>query len=1062
MRPIKLEMEAFASYGGHEVVDFTKPKQNLFLITGDTGAGKTTIFDGIVFALYGENSSTLNKKDGTELVSQFASVDVEPYVELTFTQDSVDGPCEYTIRRVPMHYKRITRGANKGKLKNVSASVTLTMPDGSVYPSKESDQKIVEIVGLDRGQFAQVAMIAQGEFMNVLRAPSKDKKLIFRKLFGTDLYDRVAVELRARANEKMEQVKSIRQECATIAAGLEIPQNYEKREELLAVREKILQGSLSCMEDFLAELMALTEQLQAEEGQMDTRKKKAQKELEEANVRLTQGMELKNAYELKETAEKRQQELLAEKDRIKETKDLLGKLRGAGEIRTMYQLFADAEREEARASLQLEEDKKVLPRCQERAKASAEALKQWKEKLNAQSEKSGKIREMARKSLEIFDQMDQAKKRLEQAKKQAEASAKEIMDRKKTLEEMEGQKKQWEIRLKDLPMVQKDALIKENSQKEAGEVLQSLQEQIAYEDRTQKLEDNLILGKKRYEEAKTAYQKAKEIYDHRYSIFLDAQAGVLAQELKEGLPCPVCGSLTHPSPCVWTGEEEVPTKEELDRCKEQAEEKNQALQLVAQKCHETETMIRERKQSQEERRAQLMEKLGILLDKEITGVTCREMADQLTPYLKEMDETLQEIRSKLKTLTEIEGRLEQLKVAYSKKQEEAEQKAQEEKKRAEDLASAKASLESLKDTGEFSDRQEAIEAEQKAKYDLEQCQKEEEKAAALDVENRKQQEALCSRIEELTKELPKRQKQKQERQEQYHKLMEQKQLEEKDWQTLLAEYDKERQERMQKETEQYDKDVASVLASIAAADKTIAGREKMDLEELTQKKEEAASNMEKLQQTWALARQAAASASLIHDRLAAGGEERKEAMARQEILEGLADKLSGKLTGSRMDLETFVQRYYLQKILLHANRRFTKMTASQYRLELMELEDAATGKNKGLDLMVHSFVNGGKRPVNTLSGGESFMAALSMALGMADQIQESSAGISLDVMFIDEGFGSLDDRSRNEAVRILSDMAGDSRLIGIISHVNELKTRIDDQLIITKDEKGSHSRWVIS
>lgn len=236
----------------------------------------------------------------------------------------------------------------------------------------------------------------------------------------------------------------------------------------------------------------------------------------------------------------------------------------------------------------------------------------------------------------------------------------------------------------------------------------------------------------------------------------------------------------------------------------------------------------------------------------------------------------------------------------------------------------------------------------------------------------------------------------------------------------------------------------------------------MDLEELTQKKEEAASNMEKLQQTWALARQAAASASLIHDRLAAGGEERKEAMARQEILEGLADKLSGKLTGSRMDLETFVQRYYLQKILLHANRRFTKMTASQYRLELMELEDAATGKNKGLDLMVHSFVNGGKRPVNTLSGGESFMAALSMALGMADQIQESSAGISLDVMFIDEGFGSLDDRSRNEAVRILSDMAGDSRLIGIISHVNELKTRIDDQLIITKDEKGSHSRWVIS
>lgn len=191
-------------------------------------------------------------------------------------------------------------------------------------------------------------------------------------------------------------------------------------------------------------------------------------------------------------------------------------------------------------------------------------------------------------------------------------------------------------------------------------------------------------------------------------------------------------------------------------------------------------------------------------------------------------------------------------------------------------------------------------------------------------------------------------------------------------------------------------------------------------------------------------------------------DERKRMVEEHTKLDNLYRLVSGNVTGSRMDLETYVQRYYLERILSAANRRFQEMSAGQFELRMYELEKAGEGKNRGLDLMVYSTVTGKEREIRTLSGGESFMAALSLALGMADQIQESSASIHLDVMFIDEGFGSLDEHSRNQAVRVLQEMAGGSKLIGIISHVTELKQEIENQLIVQKDENGSHVRWQIS
>ena len=192
--------------------------------------------------------------------------------------------------------------------------------------------------------------------------------------------------------------------------------------------------------------------------------------------------------------------------------------------------------------------------------------------------------------------------------------------------------------------------------------------------------------------------------------------------------------------------------------------------------------------------------------------------------------------------------------------------------------------------------------------------------------------------------------------------------------------------------------------------------------------------------------------------LAARQEKLKEASA----LDSLFNRLSGKVSGSRMDIETFVQRHYLKQILFATNRRFTEMSGGQFELRLIGISDAGQGKNRGLDLIVYSTVTGKERDIKTLSGGESFMAALSLALGLSDQIQANTSAINLDVMFIDEGFGSLDDHAREQSIKVRKRLSGGDKLIGIISHVTELKQEIDNQLIVTKDKHGSHAKWQIS
>jgi len=332
--------------------------------------------------------------------------------------------------------------------------------------------------------------------------------------------------------------------------------------------------------------------------------------------------------------------------------------------------------------------------------------------------------------------------------------------------------------------------------------------------------------------------------------------------------------------------------------------------------------------------------------------------------------------------------------------------------------------------------------------------------AARDAESAR--ESCQALIARYTEELPGLADARAARRDAYDVALSQRDMGEAEWQDIAAKHRKAETSSLQAQINAHTARRSAALGAIDAAKKAIGDREQPDLAALKAAVTEAEAVLSAVQAAYDALRETHRVNRSTLDALRPRLEERAGVMCEYSRVEGLYRRLAGNETGARMDIETYVQRYYLDRILRAANLRFREMSAGQFELRMVPDDMAGVGKNRGLDLMVYSNVTGKQREVRTLSGGESFMAALSLALGMADQIQQSASAIQLDVMFIDEGFGSLDDHARGQAVRVLRQMAGGEKLIGIISHVTELKSEIDDQLLVTKDEHGSHAHWQIS
>lgn len=1065
MKPILLTMQAFGSYGEKTEIDFQKGG-DFFLISGDTGSGKSTIFDAMMFALYGEVSTNGSGKEN-ELLSQFVDVrNDKPLVSLVFTAHQHGQEETYKITRTPRHIRPAKRTGAKQQEEGETAE--LLMPDGSQYPGKLSDtnRKIEEIVGLTADQFRKVVMIAQGEFMDFLRAGSKEKTELLRDLLKTDYYYQLSERLKTLAKEKNTAAKTQRANMSFFAGravteGLpeEDAQALEAAKGTVITAKELQPEQVDALAEVLSDVCA---RLQLQQGELAQRQTTAQVERDECMKRIEAAKPLMERFKELEDAEKALQECAAQADEIEKKRGLIGKIRDAWAIEPKYQRMKDAQKALTDAQRELAAKQQKLPQLKQTA-ADAVVLHQQMEKTkDTATTQCAEVETKVEKALKTFDALEKAEKALRQAE-EADAKAKTNAESaKKALDDFKNQEDAWRTQEAELQGAEAAYEVCKQQNQQYRDLKKSLEDLHGNQKDVQEKARQAAAAKDAYASATQKYQRAQNEYDDYRLAFLNAQAGLLARELAPGKPCPVCGALEHPAPCQLTQENQQLNRGELDRRRKAADDAAKAQEEKAKESESAQVKLTERQKAAEEAEKKLVENAKNIREN-VPMATAADVEAMLTAWLPELQSASKSVQAKVDALKKVRENLDGAK----EKREQLEKAAADAQETAKSTAVKKAEAEKTWNLhqeelsgGTYRTREDAVAQRTQAKEAKQKAEAAASQAAGKERQAQKTETECRARIQQLDAEMPKKQADAEEFNQQYQQTMAEKSLDETQWQALTETYpDVKIADRLQEEAEGFKEKKTAAEEKHKTAQNAITGREKPNMEQLNAAFEAAKAAWEKASAALEAAKHLHLDNARVLNDLREGREPLANACKEANTAQHLSDVMAGTESGNRMNLETFVQRSYMEKILRDANRRFRDMSNGQFELKLINVEDAGEGKNKGLDLEVYSIVTGKTRSVNTLSGGESFMAALSLALGMADQIQAATAAIHLDVMFIDEGFGSLSDNARNEAVNILKEMAGKQRQIGIISHVSELKDEIENQLIVKKDDRGSHISW---
>lgn len=881
MRPLKLTMSAFGPYAGTAVLELDRlGEQGLYLITGDTGAGKTTIFDAVTFALYGEASG--DSREASMLRSKYAEPGTPTEVELVFAYREKT----YQVRRSPEYLRPAKRG---GGMTLQRAEAELLCPDGRVITrTREVTAAITDIIGVNRDQFSRIAMIAQGDFLKLLLASTEERKAIFRQIFRTERFQVLQERLKAESG-------ALRDQCDGLRAGI--------RQYIDGITWKIHPGDRPLEEvlDQAAELIA------ADEG--------AERESRTALAGLEEQMTVLTAR-------------LGQAEEIEKVRASLVSARTALTKET-----------EKLAALQAE-----LEACQ------AE---------EPERERLAEAITTARNALPRYEELEAVKARLltlERSVREKEAS---LLRDTRRLEEEQHAYMTLRSELESLADcgTQREQL--ENQRSRLGKLAETL---AACESAERRLAD----AREYYRRTAARAEKAQDCYNRMHRAFLDAQAGILAETLAAGQPCPVCGSLEHPHPAQRP--EQAPDKEDLEQVKAESEAARQAAETASARAGELAGQA-----------AALRQQAG-----EPADLAAAQAAAQ------------------------------------------------------QDLAAAEAALaQVLRDLARKSKLQAELPGREMTCQGLEQTIRELERTlSAL----RSEMAAVRSTADKLAAELPHEGKRQAEG---YIRTLENQR------QQLVLALESARQVW---QTAQSARD--ALRGQITAQEDQLRDAPSVDLPALRQEQQELLAEKQACMNalTVLTARLTGNRAALDQIRRKSG--ELAAAEKRWTWVRTLSNTANGNLPGrEKIMLETYVQMTYFDRIIARANTRFMMMSGGQY-----ELKRRGTAENNrsqsGLELDVIDHYNGTLRSVRTLSGGESFKASLSLALGLSDEIQSSAGGIRLDTMFVDEGFGALDEESLRQAVQALSGLAEGRRLVGIISHVAELKERIDRQIVVTKAPSG--------
>lgn len=928
MKPLKLTMSAFGSYAGKNVIDFTGQQQGIFLITGDTGAGKTTIFDAITYALYNQTSG--GERNGNMMRSQYAQPETETYVELEFLYRGQT----YRVRRNPDY--KITKTLKNGKIREqkVPHSVELTMPDGTVFPEKKNatDAKIIEILGLTADQFSQIVMIAQGDFLKLLYTKSDERKMIFSKLFRTDIYWKIQENLRRKSMEMDERI-----------------QENDRAFEQEKSRIILLPESEELPLDELVE--RLRERLKDALKEQNLRRAN----VEELNKKITKYEEINKLFVSLEKIRQNGKELEARQAESKERRQQIENARKADKVLV-------AEQQNLRQQQEVEQSAQAIAKMTETLANDQEMFETLKtQQQEAEAKQKREAADIQKKMLAL-EQSFPSYEALQNARSEEQQA-----------------KKVWE----DLGKISEESFHK----KKAG--IAALKEQ-------QKRQEQVVEQmKKNWEQTSLSASESAKHYEHMYEAFLKEQAGILAENLSAGCPCPVCGSTVHPDPAKLS--DHAVTELEVEQAKKTraAAEEKRDLAYAAFEAEKTE----------KQKLAQAVEK------EEADFVLAQTIAKQQRKEAEQNYVSLQKIAEQIREKLVYPSLAEAKKqyAAMQKALEAAEQEIAKKRRKVSELAEAMNTLKGQK---------------------------------LAEEENQKTAKKLAAKTEK-----------------EYAKLLEKSGFvsEETYHLAILPERSRSKLEREEKE---YESQCLRQQSEQKLLEKQVSGKTYTDTTELNEQLKAEKQVLKEAEKTYMELHTAYENDRSVLQNCAVYLEKGKKLESEDQVIKSLSKTANGRLSGSaKIDFETYIQRQYFKQIIHEANKRLLTMSNHQFILKLKEEANTGRKTNEGLDLSVYSLVTDSERDVKTLSGGESFLAALAMALGLSDIVERSAGAIHPDMMFIDEGFGSLDAQSRQQAIEVLGELAGDSRMVGIISHVTELKEQIDRKLVVSRTDKGSRAVW---
>ncbi|MEG1595772.1 MAG: SMC family ATPase [Lachnospiraceae bacterium] len=1040
MKPLKIVMSAFGPYANKVELDFSSfGGQGVFLITGDTGAGKTTIFDAIAFALYGLASGMVR---GVEtLRSDFAEPGVKTYVELSFLHQRK----LYTITRNP-RYERPKKNGEGTTRENADA--VLQLPNGDIVTgSKEVTGRIEEIMGINYVQFKQITMIAQGEFLQLLLADSKTRGDIFRRIFNTELYQNTQRMLKEKEKEAKRRCEQTKQGILQYMTGIMLGD----KEGYPCLLEKGQPESIYRLEEITEELQSLILEDQTLLRDNKSKLQQLEQQLQKQIHEITQAEYTNKAIGEFSEVQKRMEALEAQKQEWQEKKEWISDLEKA------LLRVAPLEKEFQREKKNQEELKDAIVLQETERKTRAEELERLREVYQQECSRDGEREKLAyaienlTTTLSRYERLEAGEREVQTMESRQKALESQLEAYEQQQLSLVGQKNALAGELEELAEV--ELLLAEVSGEERELELQ--REKLLYWQecilQTGKLREESAALQQRFLKSDSDYEKVSQLYGEMETAFFREQAGILASDLQEGAPCPVCGSREHPRKAKPAAA--APTEAELQREKKKCQEAGEQRKLLSQ---ESASKLTEFQLSGK----QLMDKAAELFPGKNIENTLQAFRETAEKALQLVKENLQIKKKEWLLLGKKQERKKQVKIqldgieeSMEHNREQINQTEKENQVLAQSLSGRRGELQSQREGLDYANKKMAEAAIEEWTH---KCNKMKADRKRTEEEFYARESSLksCERLlVDQKRRLEEGTAAKQKAEAFFTEQLQSCGFTQERYEQLIQ--TRAQLEELRLEQENYRQEVKETKQRSERLQLEIAGKESQNITRLLEEKAETEEQKRQLNDEIQVVVTRLGMNEPTQKQLVKQKEEAKEQQDQYLLLSNLSRTANGELSGrEKLAFEQYVQASYFEQILSQANKRLKIMTNGRFALLRRENPEDLRSQT-GLEMNVLDQYTGRIRSVKSLSGGESFKASLSLALGLSQVIQSYAGGVEVDTLFIDEGFGALDAESLEQAVQTLAGLTDGNRMVGIISHVAELKERIDRQIIVTKSPTGS-------